>query len=89
MKLMIYPDIPHFLLLCPNIKAFWKLWAKGWFSITKTNIRHVDHLQENILFGFVGSNSITDVLNYCIFLQNTIFIYKGYLTKTNLMFMLT
>ncbi len=29
-------------------------------------IRHVDHLQENILFGFVGSNSITDVLIYCI-----------------------
>ncbi len=59
-------DIPHFLLLCPNVKAFWKSWAKWWFSVTKTEIRHVDHLQENILFGFVGSNGIIDVLNYCI-----------------------
>ncbi len=40
--------------------------AKWWFSITKVDIRHVSHLQENILFGFVGSNGITDVLNYCI-----------------------
>ncbi len=33
---------------------------------TKIDIRNVDHLQENILFGFVGTNSIREVLNYCI-----------------------
>ncbi len=88
MKLMISP---HFLLLCPNIKAFWKSWAKWWFSVTKTDIRNVDHLQESILFGFVGSNGITDVLNYCIlyakyyiyiqrlFNQNKLYVY-AYLT---------
>ncbi len=59
-------DIPHFLLLCPNVKAFWKSWVKWWFSITNSYIRHIDHLQDNILFGFVDSYSITDVLNYCI-----------------------
>ncbi len=59
-------DIPHFLLLCPNAKAFWKSWAKWWFSITKTDIWHLSQLQENIWYGFVGSNGITDVSNYCI-----------------------
>ncbi len=34
--------------------------------VTKTDIRHANHLLENILFGFVGSNGITDVLSYCI-----------------------
>ncbi len=58
-------DIPHFLLLCPNIKHFRNHGLNGGL-VTKTDIRHVDHLQENILFGFVGSKGITDVLNYCI-----------------------
>ncbi len=43
------------------IKLTRKSWAKWWFSVTKTDITHVDDLQENILFGFVGSNGITDV----------------------------
>ncbi len=75
-------DIPHFLLLCPNFKAFWKSWAKWWFSVTKTEIRHVDHLQENILFGFVGANGIIYVLNYCI-LYGKCFIYIQRLFNQN------
>ncbi len=75
-------DIPHFLLLCPNVKAFWKSWAKWWFNVTKTEIRHVDHLQENILFGFVGSNGIIYVLNYCI-LYAKFYIYIQRLFNQN------
>ncbi len=63
---MILHDIPHLLLLCPNVKIFWKSCAKWWFCRTNIDIRNVDHLQENILFGCVSTNSITDVLNYCI-----------------------
>ncbi len=82
-------DIAHFLLLCPNIRAFWKSWAKWWFSVTKTDITHVDDLQENILFGFVSSNGITDILNYCILYTKYYIYIKGYLIKTNLMPILT
>ncbi len=58
-------DIPHFLLLCPNVKAFWKSWAKWRFSIATTDIRHVDNLQKNILFGFVGSNGFKILYSIC------------------------
>ncbi len=35
---------------------------------------NVDHLQENILFGFLSANSMAHVLNYCI-LYATYYIY--------------
>ncbi len=50
--------------------------------MTETDIRHVDHLQENILFGFVSSNGIIDVLNYCI-LYAKYYIYIQSLSNQN------
>ncbi len=85
MKLMISPTFYYSVL---TSKHFGNHGLKWWFSVTKTEIRHVDHLQENILFGFDGSNGIIDVLNYCI-LYAKYYIYKDYLIKTNLMSLLT
>ncbi len=48
--------------------------SKWCFNIINIYIINVDHLQENILCRFVNTNSITDVLNYCI-LYATYHIY--------------
>ncbi len=60
MKLMISPTFYYSVL---TSKLFGNHVLNGGLVSQKTDIRHVDHLQENILF---VSNSITDVLNYCI-----------------------
>ncbi len=67
-------DIPHFLLLFPTVKSFWKSSAKWWFSVTKSYI----------LLGFVGTNNITEVLYYCLlYAKYYIYIQKLFNKKKN------
>ncbi len=68
MKLMISPTFYYSVL---TSKLFGNHVLNGGLVSQKTDIRHVDHLQENILFGFVGSTGITDVLNYYILYAKT------------------
>ncbi len=63
MKMMISPTFYYSVL---TSKHFGNHGLNGCLVSQKTDIRHIDHLQKNILFGFVDSNIITDVLNYCI-----------------------
>ncbi len=43
----------------------------------KSHSRNIDHLQENILYRFVGTNNITDVLNsYILYGNYTIYIQR-------------
>ncbi len=59
-------DIPHFLLLCPNFKAFWKSQGNGGLVSQKLILDMWIIFRKIFYLGFVGSNSITDDLNYCI-----------------------
>ncbi len=51
--------------------------SSGLVSQTFILQMYVDHLQQNILIGFVGINSITDVSNYSILhVKYYIYIYR-------------
>ncbi len=76
----------HFLLHCPNVKECWEYWAMLWFSVTKSDLRNADHLQNNILFRIACINSITYLYYICKILY---YFCKDYLIKTNMTFILT
>ena len=65
-------DLPHFLIHCNYVKTFWN----SLFSWLESNLNHtVDVTESEILFGILGTNQETTVLNYII-LHAKHFIHK-------------
>ena len=75
-------DIPHFLLECAQVKAFWNRFRLWWNNWTGDNIQIN---RQNILAGILGKKQ--NILNACIFLgkwhiyktklnQSAVFFYK-------------
>ncbi len=75
-------DLPHFFIRCLKVKEFWPHWFNWWENLSGIVIRNSQVIEECILFGFLSTSDVIQVLNYCI-LYAKYYIYIQRLFNNN------